>query len=231
MDFFEVLDSIVKQWGAAFFIEDGRWWMVRYADYTAELVHIRTWDWEDWTLSHAVWDGLKVAEYNGDLMPLSGGALSYELSWKKLVGTVKLGKFLNKLLNGNFREFAGTDFEDWQEFFSPSVSRTGTGTADDPYRARISGVGGSADGAPRLYQIVPLGSGSDAASRRVRFSGLAYSNDVQQVVVICNLVITHNSILYVFGLSDDGKWVRNGSSGLFSANCVFQCSSSSLAKT
>lgn len=216
MDFYAVLDSIVKQWGANFFMEDGKWWLVRFADYS-NTVYLRNrnypydnnYNFETWTT------GTAAATYNGNLMPLSSGAITYELSWKKLKGLVKLGKFLNKLKNGDFGQFTSGSFTDWTKFFNPTLTRTGNGTAENPYRARLSGVFNSLkQQVSLLYQIVPLGSGESAAKKRVRFSGTAYSNDVQKVIVKCNLIIKSNNITYIFSLNEDGKWLRNGSSGL-----------------
>ncbi len=94
------------------------------------------------------------------------------------------------------------------------MTRTGAGTAESPYRAKISGVGTTIAMSPIMYQIVALGSGETAAKKRVRFSGTAYSNDVQKVVVMCNLIIISNGTTYVFGLNEEGKWLRNGVNGL-----------------
>jgi hypothetical protein len=215
MDFYAVLESIVTQWGAVFFMEDGKWWLVRYADYqNTVFLRNRNYPYTN-NYNSELWSGgTAAATYNGALMPLSGGAITYELSWKKLRGLVKLGKFLNKLQNGDFGQFVSGAFTNWTLFFNPTVTRTGSGTAESPYRAKISGVGNTLKQAPIMYQIVPLGSGESAAKKRVRFSGTAYSNDVQKVVVMCNLIIISNGTTYVFGLNEDGKWLRNGVNGL-----------------
>jgi hypothetical protein len=207
MTYYEVLQIVATHWNARIVQYGGEWWMVRLYD-LPEIVHYRKWAANGTYISGGTYAGNQTAEHNGPLQPLSGGVMSYDLSVKKLVGTLELGGYRNKLQNAKFQNMTGADLSNWSETHSPVVSRVGTGTALDPYKAKLTGNHSAFIDAPFIYQIVSLGTGDEAIKNRIRFRGRVEINDVKSVAIRVNLVVAGFDFPLVYSLNDEGKWVR-----------------------
>jgi hypothetical protein len=213
MTYYEVLQIIATHWNARIVQHGGEWWMVRLYD-LPEIVHFRKWAANGDYVSGGTYAGNQTAEHNGPLQPLSGGVMSYDLSVKKLVANLKLGGYKNQLVNPRFETMSGADLANWTEFYSPTVTRVGTGTAADPYKAKLSGNSDKVMEAALIYQMISLGTGEAAINNRITWAGKADINDVFSVAMRVNLNILGLGFPAIFSLNDEGKWVRGAANAI-----------------
>lgn len=151
---YDALKKFVESIGARFFYSEGKYWIQRIADLdqsTFDLIQV----------TPDKLNGVDIEYTTPDRTLGSTSSLNdlYYLGRSqglRIIPAVKRQKFIyklqayNRLLNFDWRDFNGTEFDDWD---GPNLGsglilqQFGEGTIDDPYRNRMSGNGDPSVGA------------------------------------------------------------------------------------
>jgi hypothetical protein len=206
---FDVLESICKSLYARLFIAQNAVWVVRIPDISEELAHTEQY-------LHSVYLDTNDLDLNtqiaADVIPAIDNTPLI-----RMVPAVKTANFsveyksINQLINFDWADYdgspGGTGFADWHLAYdgtAPVISRNGSGTVDDPYRALLPYKTYSSNGNWLSQFTINTGQRHYGAGDIVQFDLKYYFTNVKSFGIAIQAV--GNSKVY--HLNSGGDWAE-----------------------